>query len=127
MNKLFATFVSAMVLFLSSGLLLAQPDMDTSRIKDLTWMPCYPHASDGACQVAIIRGTPAEGADNGTVVLIMIKGTAGIDAGRGQEQEAMPGIGEYVYIPPKRTFWSGQCIFYGCVEGPSMYYLKQRK
>ena len=61
------------------------------------------------------------------VVLIMIKGTAAIDADRGQKQASMPGSGEYVYIPPKRSLWPGQCIYYGCVEGPSMYYLREKK
>ena len=127
MNKLFSISISTMALFLSSGLLLAQPDIDTVRIRDLTWLPCDPNASDGACQLAIIRGTPGKDANDGMVVLIMIKGTAAIDADRGQEQESMPGSGEYVYIPPKRSLWSGQCIFYGCVEGPSMYYLREKK
>ena len=57
----------------------------------------------------------------------MIKGTAAIDADRGQEQESMLGSDEYVYIPPKRSRSPGQCIYYGCVEGPSMYYLKEEK
>ena len=127
MNKLFSISISTMALFLSSGLLLAQPDIDTVRIRDLTWLPCDPNASDGACQLAIIRGTPEKEANDGMVVLIMIKGTAAIDADRGQEQESMPGSGEYVYIPPKRSLWPGQCIYYGSVEGPSMYYLREKK
>ena len=127
MNKLFSASISTMALFLSSGLLLAQPDIDTVRIRDLTWMPCDPNASDKACQLAVIPGTPGKEANDGKVVLIMIKGTAAIDADRGQEQGSMLGSDEYVYIPPKRSFWPGQCIFYGCVEGPSMYYLKEKK
>ena len=127
MNTLFSTSISTIVLFLSSGLLLAQPDIDAVRIRDLTWMPCDPNASDGACQLAIIRGTPGKDASDGMVVLIMIKGIAAIDADRGQEQESMPGSGEYVYIPPKRSLWPSQCISYGCVEGPSMYYLRETK
>ena len=127
MNKLFSTSISTMALFLSSGLLLAQPDIDTVRIRDLTWMPCNPTPSDGACQLAIIRGTPGKDANDGMLVLIMIKRTAARDADRAQEQESMPGSGEYVYLPPKRSLWPGQCIFYGCVEGPSMYYLREKK
>ena len=127
MNKLFSTSISTMALFFSSGLLLAQPDMDISRIKDLTWMPCDPNASDRACRLAMIRGTPGKDANDGMVVLIMIKGTAAINADRGQEQESMPGSSEYVYIPPKHSLWPGQCIYYGCVEGPSMYYLREKK
>ena len=127
MNKLFSASISTMALFLSPGLLLAQPDIDTVRIRDLTWMPCDPNASDRACQLAVIRGTPGKDASDGTVVMIMIKETAPIDADRGQEQGSMLGSDEYVYIPPKRSFWPGQCIFYGCVEGPSMYYLKEKK
>ena len=127
MNKLFSASILTIALFLSSGLLLAQPDIDTVRIRDLTWMPCDPNASDKACQLAVIRGTSGKDASDGKVVLIMIKGTAAIDADRGQEQESMPGSGEYVYIPPKRSLWKGQCIYYGCVEGPSMYYLKEEK
>jgi len=57
----------------------------------------------------------------------MIKGTAAIDADRRQEQESMLGSDEYVYIPPKRSRSPGQCIYYGCVEGPSMYYLREKK
>jgi hypothetical protein len=111
MNKLFSTSISTMALFLSSGLLLAQPDIDTVRIRDLTWLPCDPNASDGACQLAIIRGTPGKDANDGMVVLIMIKGTAAIGAERGQEH----------------SLWPGQCFYYGCVEGPSMYYLREKK
>src|SRR6476620_10057074 len=127
MNTLLSTSISTMGLFISSGLLLAQPDIDAIRIRDLTWMPCDPNASDGACQLAVIRGTPGKDASNGMVVLIMIKRTAAIDADRGPEQESMPGSGEYVYIPPKRSLWPSQCISYGCVEGPSMYYLRETK
>src|SRR3954471_20146167 len=127
MNKLFSASISTMALFLSSGLLLAQPDIDTVRISDLTWMPCHPNASDKACQLAAIRGTPGKDASDGMVVLIMIKGPAAIDADRGQEQESIPGSDEYVYIPAKRSFWPGQCIYYGCVEGPSMYYLREKQ
>ena len=127
MNKLFSASISTMALFLSSGLLLAQPDIDTVRIRDLTWMPCDPNASDSACQLAVIRGTSGKAGSDGKVVLIMIKGTAAIDADRGQEQESILGSDEYVYIPPKRSLWPGQCIYYGCVEGPSMYYLKEKK
>ena len=127
MNKLFSASISTMALFLSPGLLLAQPDIDTVRIRDLTWMPCDPNASDSACQLAVIRGTPGKEANDGKVVLIMIKGTAAIDADRGQEQELMLGSDQYLYIPPKRSLWTGQCIFYGCVEGPSMYYLREKK
>ena len=127
MNKLFSASISTMALFLSPGLLLAQPDIDTVRIRDLTWMPCDPNASDRACQLAVIHGTTGKDTSDGKVVLIMIKGTAAIDADRGQEQELMLGSDQYVYIPPKRSLWTGQCIFYGCVEGPSMYYLKEKK
>jgi len=127
MNNLFAQSLSAIVLFFLSGLLLAQPDMDTVRMRDLSWMPCDPNASDGACQLAIIRGTPAKDADNSTIVLIRIRETTGGGADRGQEQEAMPGVAEYVYIPPKRLFSPGQCMFYGCVEGPNIYYLREKK
>ena len=119
MNKLFSTSISTMVLFLSSGLLLAQPDIDAVRIKDLTWMPCDPNVSEGACQLAVIRGTSG--------ILIMLKETAAMNADRGQEQEGMAGVGEYVHIPPKRLLWPGQCFYYGCVEGPSMYYLREKK
>jgi len=127
MNKLFSVSIFTIALFLSPGLLLAQPDIDTVRIRDLTWMPCDPNASDRACQLAVIRGTPGKDANDGQVVLIMVKGTAAIDADRGQEQELMLGSDQYVYIPPKRSLWTGQCIFYGCVEGPSMYYLREKK
>jgi hypothetical protein len=127
MNKLFSASISTMALSLSSGLLLAQPDIDTVRIRELTWMPCDTNASDRACQLAVIRGTSGKAGSDGKVVLIMIKGTAAIDANREQEQESMPGSDEYVYIPPKPSLWSGQCIFYGCVEGPSMYYLREKK
>ena len=127
MNKLFSASISTMALFLSPGLLLAQPDIDTVRIRDLTWMPCDPNASDRACQLAVIHGTTGKDTSDGKVVLIMIKGTAAIDADRGQEQGSMLGSDEYVYIPPKRSLWPGQCIFYGCVEGPSMYYLREKK
>ena len=127
MNKLFSASILTIALFLSPGLLLAQPDIDTVRIRDLTWMPCDPNASDSACQLAVIRGTPGKDANDGKVVLIMIEGTAAIDADRGQEQESMPGSGEYVYIPPKRSLWPSQCISYGCVEGPSTYYLRETK
>ena len=127
MNKLFSASIFTIALLLSPGLLLAQPDIDTVRIRDLTWMPCDPNASDKACQLAVIPGSPGKDANDGKVVLIMIKGTAAIDADRGQEQGSMLGSDEYVYIPPKRSLWTGQCIFYGCVEGPSMYYLKEEK
>ena len=127
MNKLFSASISTMALFLSSGLLLAQPDIDDVRIKELTWMPCDPDASDKVCQLAVIRGTSGKGANDGKVVLIMIKGTAAINADRGQEQESMHTSDQYVHIPPKRSFWPGQCIFYGCVEGPSMYYFREKK
>ena len=127
MNKLFSASIFTIALFLSPGLLLAQPDIDTVRIRDLTWMPCDPNASDKACQLAVIPGSPGKDANDGKVVLIMIKGTAAIDADRGQEPESMPGSGDYVYIPPKRPLWPGQCIYYGCVEGPSMYYLREKK
>ena len=127
MNKLFSASIFTIALLLSPGLLLAQPDIDTVRIRDLTWMPCDPNASDKACQLAVISGTPGKEANDGKVVLIMIKGTAAIDADRGQEQELMLGSDQYVYIPPKRSLWTGQCIFYGCVEGPSMYYLREKK
>ena len=62
MNKLFSASILTIALFLSSGLLLAQPDIDTVRIRDLTWMPCDPNASDRACQLAVIRGTSGKDA-----------------------------------------------------------------
>ena len=118
MNKLFSASISTMALFLSPGLLLAQPDIDTVRIRDLTWMPCDPNASDRACQLAVIHGTTGKDTSDGKVVLIMIKGTAAIDADRGQEQEPMPGSGDYVYIPPSARSGRASVFFMAAWKVP---------
>ena len=125
MNKLFSTSILAMMLFFASSMLSAQADMDA--IKDLNWIPCDRNGSDAACQLAIIRGPFAKDPINGMIVLVMIKGTAATAADRGQEQEAMSGPSEYVYIAPKPALRSYFCAIYGCVEGPSMYYLREKK
>jgi hypothetical protein len=127
MNKSFAISVSAMMLFFSSGLLLAQSTMDITKVKDLAWMPCDPNAPDGVCQLTIIRGDPAKEASNQMIVLIMIKGAPTLGAEGGQEQETIPGVGDYVQIPPKRLPWGDQCTFYRCVEGPNTFYLREKK